>query len=382
MTKFKSSVAGFVSALLFLAGFTVAPALAAGAPSRPETKAAWQVEWEKTLAAAKKEGKVMVFGVPGQKARQVLTEPFQKKFGIQVEYEGGFGRDIAQKIMFERRAGIYRVDLHLGGTTTIMTVFERAGILEPLDPMFILPEVTEPQNWVFGHLWTDNETKTIYLATLQLNASTGINTTLVKPEELKSFTDLLDPKWKKRIALFEPRSPGPGLATWSHLGRTLGEEYLRRLAAQELTIFPQSREMAEVVVRGRFSIGLGMLGEDVAPFAREGLPITLLKASHMKEGTYASPGPSAVVVFKNAPHPNAAKVYLNWYLSREGQTLFAAGVGYPHRRTDAPVVEALGREPIQPLVARGQPLPWCNGCDMKSIQDAQKYQELARQLLK
>lgn len=361
-----------------LAATACVPALLFAASAGP----GWQADWDKTVAAGKKEGKIVVLGLPGQKARQVLTEPFEKKFGIRVEYEGGFGRDMAQRVMFERRAGIYAPDLHLGGTTSIMTVFERSGILEPLEPMFILPEVRDPQHWVFGHVWTDDSTKTVYLAALQLNASTGINTTLVKPQELKSFTDLLDSKWKKKIAFFEPRSPGPGLATWSHLGRTLGDEYLKRLAAQELTVFSGSRDMAEAIVRGRFSIGLGVLGEDVAPFARERLPITLLKASHMKEGTYASPGPSAVVVFKNAPNPNAAVVYLNWYLSKEGQNIFAKEIGYPHRRTDLAPVETLGREPIQPLVAKGESLPWCNGCTMKSIQDAQKYMELARQLLK
>lgn len=381
MTK-QSLTRTLLSVLALLAAVVYASRLVFAASARPETKPAWQVEWEKTLAAAKKEGKVVVFGPPGIQARQILADSFQKKFGINVEYTGIFGRDMAQKILSERRAGFYAVDVHLGGTTTIMTVFEKGGLLEPLEPMFILPEVKEPQNWVLGHLWTDSATKTVYLATVQLNSSTAINTTLVTPDKLKSFTDLLDPKWKKKITLFEPRSPGPGLATWSHLGRTLGEDYLKHLAAQELTIFPNSRDMAEAVVRGRFPIGLGVSGEDVAPFTKEGLPITLLRASHMKEGSYASPGPSAVVVFKNAPNPNAAKVYLNWYLSREGQLLFAEGVGYPHRRADAPVVETLGREPIQPLVARGEPLPWCNGCDMRSIQDGQKYQELARQLLK
>jgi iron(III) transport system substrate-binding protein len=372
----------FLVLLAILAVGACVPALVFGASARPEAKQGWQAEWEKTLAAAKKEGKVSVFGPPGAKARQALADSFQKKFGIEVEYAGIFGREMGQKITSERTAGVYTVDVHLGGTTTIMTVFEKGGMLEPLEPMFILPEVKDPQHWIFGHLWTDDATKTVYLAALQLNASTAINTTMVKPEELKSFMDLLEPKWKKKITFFEPRSPGPGLATWSHLGRTLGEEYLKRLAAQDLTIFPHSREMAEAVVRGRFPIGIGVLGEDVQPFAQQGLPITLLKASHMKEGAYASPGPSAVVIFKNAPNPNAAKVYLNWYLSKEGQTIFAEGVGYPHRRTDAPPVSTMGREPIQPLVARGEPLPWCNGCTMKSIQDAQRYQELARQLLK
>lgn len=381
MTK-RFLIRGFVAVFIFLVALVCARSLVSAASARPETKQDWQTEWEKTVAAAKKEGKVLVYGPPGAKARQVLADTFQKKFDIAVEYSGIFGREMGQKIVFERKAGVYSVDVHLGGTTTIMTVFEKDGLLEPLEPMFILPEVKDPQHWIFGHLWTDDATKTVYLAALQLNASTAINTTMVKPEELKSFLDLIDPKWKKKIAFFEPRSPGPGLASWSHLGRALGDDYLKRLAAQDLTIFPHSREMAEAVVRGRFPIGVGVLGEDVQPFAQQGLPITLLKASHMKEGTYASPGPSAVVIFKNAPHPNAAKVYLNWYLSKEGQTAFAEGVGYPHRRADVPPVATLGREPIQPLVAKGEALPWCNGCTMKSIQDAQRYQELARQLLK
>jgi len=361
-----------------LAAAACVPALLFAASAGP----GWQADWDKTVAAAKKEGKVVVFGPPGAKARQALADSFQKKYGIEVEYSGIFGREMGQKITSERNAGVYTVDVHLGGTTTIMTVFEKGGMLEPLEPMFILPEVKDPKNWVLGHVWTDSATKTVYLAAIQLNASIALYTKEVKPEELKSFTDFLNPKWNKKLAFFDPRSPGPGLATWAHLGRTLGEDYLRRLAAQELTVFTYSRDMAEAIVRGRFLAGLGVLGEDVAPFAKEGLPITLLKAGHMKEGSYASPGPSAVVIFKNAPHPNAAKIYLNWYLSKEGQVLFSEGVGYPHRRADAPPVETLGREPIQPLIARGEPLPWCNGCDLKSIQDSQKYQELARQLLK
>ena len=85
----------------------------------PVTAAAAQLEWGQVVKAAKQEGRVVVFGPPGTRARKALTEPFQKKFGIKVEYTGAFGSEMSQKIMAERRAGIFSFDVHLGGTTTM-----------------------------------------------------------------------------------------------------------------------------------------------------------------------------------------------------------------------------------------------------------------------
>ena len=117
--------------------------------SAPASKA----DWEQVLEAAKKEGKVMLFGPAGANARQALADGFEKKFpGIKVEFTSGSGAKLSARLLAEHRAGVYAVDVVLTGTTTMLESLLPAKVLEPIPPKLILPEVTDVSKWWQGRL--------------------------------------------------------------------------------------------------------------------------------------------------------------------------------------------------------------------------------------
>lgn len=296
-------------------------------------KANWQVEWEKTLEAAKREGKVVVSVPTSAELRKELEAGFQKKFpGIALELSVARGASNINRIVEEQKAGVRNYDLHIGGTTSIITGPLAQNLLEPIMPLMILPDIREAKNWWGGHIWADNAKKYIYSFTAYVTETAWYNTNLVKAEEITSYDHFLDPKWKGKIAILDPRTPGSGESTWGFLWKIKGEQYLNKLAAQEMIVGRNLRQLAEMVARGRASLSIGISYYTYLPFVKAGLPIKPL--SVIKEGFYAASGSGNVTALKNAPHPNAAKVFLNWLLSKEGQTGFTTALGQPTRRFD------------------------------------------------
>ena len=105
------------------------------------------------MAAAKKEGKVVVSVPPGAELRKALKETFERRFGIELELVTGRGSTIVKKIADEHTAGVQFFDVHTGGSGPV--IYGLAGIVEPVESQFILPEVKDPKNWWGGHLYVD-----------------------------------------------------------------------------------------------------------------------------------------------------------------------------------------------------------------------------------
>lgn len=311
-------------AYLLIAALLLAP------PGFSQTK---NPEWDKVVEAAKKEGRVVVSIPTSAELRKEFESGFQKAFpGIELELSVARGASNINKIVEEQSAGVKGIDLHIGGTTSIITGLLAQNLLEPVMPALLLPEVRDPKHWWGGHIWADNAKKFIYGFTAYMTETIWYNTTLVKPEEISSWDSLLDAKWKGKIAILDPRSPGSGESTWAFLWRIKGEAFLAKLAAQEMLVGRNLRQLGENVARGKSAISLGLSYYTYVPFIKAGLPVKPI--STIKEGYYAASGSGNVVLLKNAPHPNATKVFLNWLLSKEGQTALTKALGQPTRRFD------------------------------------------------
>jgi len=290
-------------------------------------------EWEKAQATAKKEGRVVVSIPTSAELRKEFEAGFRKAFpAIELELSVARGASNVNKIIEENNAGVRTIDLHVGGTTSIITGLLAQNLLEPVMPAMLLPEVSDAKNWWGGHLWADNAKKHIYTFTAYMTETIWYNSTLVKPEEISSYNDLLDSKWKGKIAILDPRTPGSGESTWAFLWKIKGEEFLHKLVAQEMTVGRNLRQLGEAVARGKSAISIGLSYYTYLPFIKAGLPIKPI--SSIKEGYYASSGSGNLVVLKNAPHPNAGKVFVNWLLSKEGQMAVTKALGQPTRRLD------------------------------------------------
>lgn len=324
-----------------------------------ETKApgkqAWEIEWEKTLQAAKKEGTVILYSTANTTVRTAIGNAFKQKYGILLESVTGRGAEQALKLLTERRNGLYMADLYMAGTTTPVTQLKPVGVLDSMEPSLILPEVVDPKAWYGGALpWVDSQ-HTILGFLAYSNALILINTQLVKPGEISSLRDLLNPRWKGKIVMNDPTVPGSGSKSFAFIGwEILNMDYWRDFAKQEPVIMRDQRLLVEWVARGKYSIAFAPRPPEVSEFRAAGAPIDYLTPA---EGTYLSAGSAGMAVINKAPHPNALKIFLNWLLSREGQTVFTRAHGGQSARVDVPT------EGLEPDLVRQPGVKYFIGAD-------------------
>jgi iron(III) transport system substrate-binding protein len=320
-----------------------AASTASGAPT-------WQAQWDSTLAAAKREGKVVVAGVAGEDMRRALTESFERKYGIEVEYQGSSGSEIPPRVEKERAAGIYAWDAFVAGTTTLVHGLKPLGALDPIEPALILPEVTEPQGWRNGQVPYFDKDRLGASLTLVNRQSLFINTDLAKPEEFTSWRALLDPKWKGRIVVGrDPRISGYSQAVFQHfyMHPELGPDFIRELLKQDLEVLRDLRLAAQWLGQGKHPICICNYVE-ANRLIEARLPVQAVDPRQMKEGAHVTSSNGNIALANRAPHPNAARIYVNWVLSQEGGTLFSRASGDPSQRLDVPIDHVQAWELPQP----------------------------------
>ena len=296
------------------------------------TKSVPAQEWGKIVEAAKKEGKVTVSIPASAEMRRQLEESFKKRYGIEIEIFTARGSVAVRRMADEFKAGVRYFDLHIGGSSSMVSGMLDEGILDAVEPWLALPEVKDPKQWWGGHLWVDNAKKFIYAFQAYLTESIWYNTELAKPGEFRSYDDFLNPKWKGKLGFLDPRSPGAGDSHWSFMWDVKGEAYLKKFVAQDLLLGRDQRVLAESLAKGRVVVMMGLTYYSFLPFIKAGLPVKPLPA--LKEGTYGTAGSGNLAIIKNPAHPNATKVFVNWVLSREGQEIVSKALGQATRRLD------------------------------------------------
>lgn len=304
----------------------------------PQSDSGWKQKWDSALAQAKKEGKVVVLGPPGDRIRDALTKGFAKAFpDISMEFSGARGGELATRVKAERDAGIYSVDIVINGTSTANSYFKPMKALDPIEPALILPEVLDPKNWRDDRLeFSDRQTRLDLVFTTQQNVPVIFNPAQVKVEEVDELYELLDPKWKGKIAVQDPIPSGTGNGVfrwvWHVLGPEKAMDFYRKIRAQAGAIDRDQRQQIEWVAQGKYPLNLGP-GTVMYQLQARGLKFGVVP--YFKDyGAYLTPGFGSAMLINRAPHPNAAKVFLNWLLTKEGQTVFTKAMGYASRRVD------------------------------------------------
>lgn len=294
---------------------------------------AWQDEWEKVLAAAKKEGKVVVSIPASATLRTKLEAAFEKRFaGINLELLPSRASRQLRRIRDELKAGVHYFDVHLGGSGSMISGFVGGKIVEPFEPYMLIPEVKDPKNWWGGHMSIDKEKRFVYTYAAFMTANFWYNSKMVDPGELRSYDDLLNPKWKGKMAFYDPRRPGAGRGAWEYMYKHKGNEFLKRFVAQDVQISRNRRVMAESLAKGKLALTIGVTYYAFQSFIDAGLPVKSLPI--FKEGTYGTAGSGNLAIIKNHPHPNATKVFVNWLLGKEGQEIWTKTLSQPTRRLD------------------------------------------------
>jgi iron(III) transport system substrate-binding protein len=314
------------------------PAAPAGA--QPAAQPERQAEWDRLVAAAKEEGSVVVLGPPGDAVRRTITDAWRQTYpDIALQWTGGRSGEAATRLEAERRAGIYSADVMIGGTTTANTQMKPMGALDPIRPALLLPEVTDPKNWLGNALeYSDKDELNLVFVTIP-NALLIFNGEQVRREEVDELPELLDPKWKGKIVVNDPIPSGSGNVVfrfiWHSLGPERGAEFIRAIKEQAAVVDRDQRRQIEWVARGRYPLALAPSDGVMGPLREQGLEFEVL-GGFKEYGTATNASFGSLMLINQAPHPNAAKVFANWLLTKEGQTAYSVGMEQPSRRLDVP----------------------------------------------
>jgi ABC-type Fe3+ transport system substrate-binding protein len=309
-------------------------ALLLSPPASAFAQTSWQKKWDAVLADAKMEGTVVVAASSlGTDTRPELMEAFVKRFGFQLEVLGISGAEMVARVEREATAGRITIDVMLSGADDLLSLLP-AGRLDPIKPKLILPEVLDVVKWRNKTLkFNDPEGKYFLQTSEYLPSDLVINTSMVKPGSITSWKDLLKPEYKGKIASFDSRRAGPGLSTASYLLPKFGPGFIKALyLGQQVSYTSDPRQLAEWIARGVYPIGLAVGSRQIEPLRALGQPIERI---FPKDGPgYLSGGPSVMKLVKNAPHPNGAVVFSNWFLTKEPQEIYQRTVATVSRRAD------------------------------------------------
>ena len=297
-----------------------------------------RTEWENLVAAAEKEGQLVVY-TGGEASETKIEEAFQSAYPrIKVTSLTGRGSQLGPRIIAERRAEKYLVDFFIGGKGTAYSVLHPAKALAPIQPLLVLPEVLDQSKWWQGkHKYADAEGK--YILVFVGSGSVveiRYNNKLVNPKEFTTYWDLLNPKWKGKITGADPRMGGMDtLVIFFFYHPKLGPEFMRRLYGEmDVTIARDYRQPIDWLAAGKFAICMPCNSRETKNAIKQGLPIGQIV--ELKEGGTMTSGGGTISLIDKAPHPNAAKLFVNWLLSREGQSEFQRRNGSDSLRTDIP----------------------------------------------
>ena len=320
-----------------------APAASPGTPTvptplkpseQPTTRLASQptatdIAWQKVLNSAKQEGKVTAYSysMVGDVGLAV-SRAFSQKYGISVDIITGRGAEMAERIRTEQVRKDVTADLMDANPTQLLNIKQAGGTVSSSDILVLQDKLV----WQVDPLISDSEGH--ILVHTFLNYSSFINTKLVPPaEEPTSLAELAQPKWKGKMITLDPTLSSGQYIFFGPLLRLklIDQETVRAIGRNDVKFAVNSQEAATSLARGSYSLLVSTAEIAFAPMMKEGAPV---KEIALKEGTVASG--NAIAAIKGGPHPNAAKLFLNWLLSQEGQTVFLKAQSLSGPRNDVP----------------------------------------------
>jgi iron(III) transport system substrate-binding protein len=363
---------------------TAAPAVpAAAAPTTgPAAKAATgftDADWNALVAAARQEGKFGIGTYAGGGYRKVV-EAFQEAFpGISVEQTQfqSSSRDFTPRLLQEMKAGVKSWDVWIMPAQEQLRQSRPAGLLDPIRSQIVRPDVLSDDAWIDGFQggFSDVDKRWGYGITLAKSQTLWVNTDLVKDGEITKVADLLDPKWKGKIIAADPRTRGSGFSPTLVMRLKMGnDDIVKKLFKdQETTLTTDARQPTEAMARGRYALAIGAVDRHIlADFRDQGLGNNL-KPVPLADLEYVSHSFNSMWLCKDAAHPNAAKLFINWALTKEAGVLWSQNLEDNSRRADVPVIDP------QTEVKRGD--NFINVQHEEYLDETEKTQEIAREVL-
>ncbi|HEX2928089.1 MAG TPA: extracellular solute-binding protein, partial [Candidatus Binatia bacterium] len=290
-----------IAVLLFaLSTFREPHALQAASANPP------QEEWNRTLKAAEQEGQVVLYANEGIEGS---IQDFQKRFPkVKVVLVSGRSGQLVTRLMAERRAGKYLADVAKLGTGSASSLYRaRPFPLQPIDGQLFLSEVTDKSKWWQGkHQYADPEGKYILSPCVSVHIDlVSYNTELVKPNDLTSYGDILNPKWKGKVGSMDPRAAGGregGRLIYYH--PDLGPQFFRRLLTEtDLVLSQDPRQAVDWLAYGKLAFLLFTSPREVLRAREQKLPVDILDPRRMKEAPVVETAASSFMLMDKPANP-------------------------------------------------------------------------------
>ena len=260
------------------------------------------------VAGAKKEGKVVVYGSLETSTMNILEKLFKQKYGVDIEYWWGSSTKVTDRITTEFRAGKQLFDVTLNHAP-LLKIMKKERIMGKLDSpafKFFPKEVFDPE---VGPAYRNVVIGIIY------------NEAHIKPEDApKSYEDLLDPKWKGKFVMADPTRHTTTIQWLASFHKIMGKEkadrYIKRLAPQKPVFASSITPASQKILTGEVPIGFAFT-KYIAIYGKEGAKLDYVKVDKMLgDGQYMG-------ISSKPQHPNAAQLFIDFFLSEEGMKVLA-----------------------------------------------------------
>jgi iron(III) transport system substrate-binding protein len=286
------------------------------------------------IAAAKKEGKVVWYTSVDLKLSEQIGKAFKAKYpGVACKVERTGAERVLQRIGQEYAANVHAVDVVNSSDASHLIYWKEQGMLAPYVPEDVAKFYPADHKDVDGMFASFR----VFLCII------AYNTNLVKKEEApKSFADLLDPKWKGKIIKAHPGYSGTIMTATYQISRDLGWSYLEKLAQQNVLQVQSAADPPKKLALGERAVQADGVEYLIFAEKEKGQPVEPVYAT---EGTPLIIGPNGL--FKQAPNPNAARLFQSFCFSPECQQLCIdiGGLRSVHPRTK----EHAGRTPLSQI---------------------------------
>jgi len=286
------------------------------------------------VAAATKEGKVVWYASEDAQLVAAVAKAFEVKYpGITAQGERNGAERNFQRVSQEYDSNIHAVDVVTSSNPGPVLYWKRHAMLAQYVPSDI------------AH-WSDKtrDPEGYYAVDCLTLAVMGYNTKLVKPDEApKSYADLLDPKWKGKMVKANPGYSGTIVTATLAMSQVLGWDYFEKLGRQEVMQVHSAIDPPRKLGLGERAVMIDGAEASALQVIEQGGPITIV---YPTEGTPVVPLNG--VLMKEAPHPNAARLFYSFMFSKEAQQVF---IQYGFRSANPDVAEPAGRKPFAEIKA-------------------------------
>ena len=304
------------AAVVVVAGLTLASLSACGSGGDNGTAASESgVDWnsltiEQLYEGAKQEGKFVLYSGQGKDDLEVLSARFHEQYpGVEIEHFEQVGEDSASKLTSEANAGVFTTDIIDTEQNTIYQLAQLDLLAEYTPPAAASFDNRLKKPWFTGHR-------------IQIKPITYNTQQMSQADAPQNYDDLLNPKWNGKVCA-EAAEVSVFADMLQQMGREQGIAYWKQLTANGIRFINGQTNLVESVIAGDCSIAVAANVHSVAKSAEKGAPIAWVKTDPL----YANYG--ALGVLDRAPHPYAARLWMNYVLSDAGQQSVADNYRIP-----------------------------------------------------